>query len=218
MVIGPAPKSGAADAADASRLAAHLSGIGAKTRGLPPVDMWDPPFCGDIDMRIAADGSWHYMGSPIGRAALVKLFSSVLRRDADGRTYLVTPVEKVGIRVDDAPFLAVEMTREGHGRSQVLAFRTLTDDWSVAGPENPLRFGIEAGTSGLKPYVHVRGGMDALLSRAITHDLVALAADGPGVDPDGGPANGPGIWSGGAFFAFGVAHDREDGEENEVGQ
>jgi hypothetical protein len=148
-----------------SGLAALAAEVGqlAKPR---PVERWNPPFCGDIDMEIAADGSWSYMGTPIGREALVRLFASILRRDPDGRHVLVTPVEKVGIRVVDAPFLAVDMSAEGPGRDQTLTFRTNVGDVVAAGPEHPLRFALETGTGGLKPYLLVRGGLEALVSRA----------------------------------------------------
>src|SRR5215475_1763889 len=125
----------------------------AKARGLPPVEKWNPPFCGDIDMRIAADGLWYYMNSPIGRMPLVKLFSSIIRLDDDGKYYLVTPVEKCGIRVDDAPFLAIRMRVEGEGKSRKIYFETQVEDEVAAGPEHPLRFDDEPGTGGLKPYV-----------------------------------------------------------------
>ncbi len=138
-------------------------------RALPPVHLWNPPFCGDIDMRIAADGLWFYMGTPIGRPALVKLFSSVLRREGD-KYFLVTPVEKVGIIVDDAPFAAVEMRQEG----DTLSFRTQVDEWVSADADHPLRFEAEEGTGGLKPYVLVRKDLWARLSRALYYDLVAL--------------------------------------------
>jgi hypothetical protein len=140
--------------------------------GLPPVHLWNPPFCGDIDMRIAADGTWFYMKTPIGRPALVKLFSSILRKD-DGRYVLVTPVERVGITVDDAPFAAIEMRVEDSEDGQALSFRTNVDDWTAAGADHPMRF--ETGASdGLKPYVHVRAGLWARLTRSLFHDLAAL--------------------------------------------
>lgn len=160
-----------------------------------PVERWDPPYCGDIGLRIAADGSWHYQGSPIRRPAMVKLFARVLRRDEDGRTYLVTPAEKVEIAVQDAPFLAVEMQVEGAGEAQSLLFRTNVDDVLRCGPDHPLRFAVDGPGGGFKPYVHVRGRLEALLSRALAYDLVQLAAPGPD------PAR-LGIWSGGAFFPF----------------
>src|ERR1700755_2878921 len=112
---------------------------GATGKGLPPVHLWNPPFCGDLDMRIAADGTWYYMGTPIGRPALVRLFSTILKRE-DGKYFLVTPVEKVGIVVDDAPFLAVEMAVEQGPGGQILGFRTNVDDLVKAGPGHTLRF------------------------------------------------------------------------------
>jgi hypothetical protein len=127
----------------------------AGERGLPPVHLWNPPFCGDLDMRIAADGTWYYLKTPIGRHALVKLFASVLKRE-DDNYFLVTPVEKCGIVVEDAPFLAVELNVEQGERGQVLRFRTNVDDWVACGPEHALRFEPEDGTGGLKPYLHVR--------------------------------------------------------------
>lgn len=145
---------------------------GGKARGLPPVERWNPPFCGDLDMRIAADGTWFYMGTPIGRPALVKLFSSVLKREGDDY-FLVTPVEKVGITVDDAPFQAVEMQVDGEGDARTLAFRTQVDDLVCVGPDHALRF-VRAAQDGLTPYVHVRRGLWARLTRALTYDLLAL--------------------------------------------
>src|SRR5205809_5391350 len=126
-------------------------------KGLPPVHLWNPPFCGDIDMRIAADGTWFYMNSPIGRKPLMKLFASVLRHDEDGKYYLVTLVEKCGIRVDDAPFVAIRMSVAGKGRDQSITFETNTDDIVTIDAEHPLRVAVEEGTDGLKPYVLVRG-------------------------------------------------------------
>ncbi|MFD2182281.1 DUF1285 domain-containing protein [Rhodoplanes azumiensis] len=143
-------------------------------RGPPPVHLWNPPDCGDIAMRIAADGTWFYQGSPIGRAALVKLFASVLRRDGD-RYVLVTPVEKCGITVDDVPFLAVEMVAAPTpaGGPPVLRFRTNVDDWVACDAEHALRFEPEPGTGGLKPYLHVRRGLWARVVRPVYYDLVA---------------------------------------------
>lgn len=146
-------------------------------RGLPPVDKWEPPFCGDLDMEIRADGTWFYMGTPIGREALVRLFSTVLRKDEDGKTYLVTPVEKVGIRIEDAPFLAVEMSRTEKNGEQVLTFRTNVGDVVEAGDDHPLRFVIHGENSELKPYLHVRGRLEALVSRAVMYDLVELGVE-----------------------------------------
>lgn len=158
-----------------------------------PVERWDPPYCGDIGLEIARDGTWHYQGSPIRRPALVKLFARVLRRDADGRTFLVTPAEKVDIAVHDAPFVAVEMQVQGSGAEQALLFRTNVDDVVMCGPEHPLRFAVAELGDGFKPYVHVRGRLEALLSRALVYDLVQLAVPGP-------DRAGLGIWSGRAFF------------------
>jgi hypothetical protein len=164
------------ESTDAAGLAALIARAGAETggRGLPPVERWNPPFCGDIDMEIRADGTWFYLGTPIGRAPLVRLFSTVLRKDEDGRTYLVTPVEKVGIRVADAPFIAVEMNAGGKGEAQALTFRTNVGDVVEAGPEHPLRFVISGENSELKPYLLVRGRLEALVSRAVMYELVAL--------------------------------------------
>jgi uncharacterized protein len=136
-----------------------------------PVHLWNPPFCGDIDMRIAADGTWFYIGTPIGRPALVRLFASVLKREGDDY-FLVTPVEKVGIKVDDAPFLAVEMRADKTEVGPVLNFRTNVDDWIVCGTGHGMRFDPETGTGGLKPYLHVRSDLWAKLSRPLFYDLV----------------------------------------------
>ena len=153
-----------------------LRGLGeaarGRLRGVGPVPSWNPPNCGDIDMRIAADGTWFYCGSPIGRAPLVQLFASIMRREGD-RYVLVTPVEKVGIKVDDAPFLAVEMYLDDKTREPQLMFRTNVDDVVAVDQDHPLRF--ECGASGgLKPYVRVRGDLWALVKRALFYDLVAL--------------------------------------------
>ena len=162
-------------------------------KGLPPVERWNPPYCGDIGMRIRTDGTWLYQGSPIGRKPLVQLFARVLRKDTDGRHYLVTPVEKVDVTVDDAPFLAVEMEIKGEGATQELIFRTNVDDAVRCGPGNPLRFAVEAGTDGLKPYLLVRGRLEALVTRALYYDLVEIAViEGERL----------GVWSGGVFFAM----------------
>jgi uncharacterized protein len=158
---------------------------------LPPVETWDPPYCGDIGMAIRADGVWMYQGSPIGRKPMVRLFSRILRRDADGKHYLVTPVEKVDVAVVDAPFLAVEMDVKGRHREQVLTFRTNVDDVVACGADHPLHFVEEPGSGGLKPYVRVRGRLEALLTRSLYYDLVELAVEEP---------EGLGIWSGNRFF------------------
>jgi hypothetical protein len=155
------------------RLAASLP---REKGSLPPVERWNPPFCGDIDMRIGADGTWFYQKSPIGRASLVRLFASILKRE-DDKYFLVTPVEKVGIIVEDAPFLAVELAAELGPGGQVLGFRTNVDDLVAAGPGHALRFEPEPGTGGLKPYLHVRRGLWAKVTRALFYDLVALGEE-----------------------------------------
>jgi uncharacterized protein len=141
----------------------------AATKGPPPVHLWNPPFCGDLDMRIAADGTWYYLKTPIGRPALVKLFASVLKRE-DGRFFLVTPVEKCGILVDDAPFNAVEMVVSHDGR---LSFRTNVDDWVMVDSGHPLRFDLKPDDGAVTPYVHVRRDLWARVTRAVTYDLIA---------------------------------------------
>jgi hypothetical protein len=161
----------------------------AEEKRLPPVEKWNPTHCGDSEMRIARDGTWFHQGSPIGRQAMVRLFSTILRREEDGRFVLVTPVEKLDIEVEDAPFVAVEMKAEGEGEAASLAFRLNTGDMVVAGPEHPLR--LEAGLEGPHPYLRVRGGLDALVARPVYYELAELAIAG------GEP---PGLWSGGAFF------------------
>ncbi|MGA1800085.1 DUF1285 domain-containing protein [Sphingomonas sp. 4RDLI-65] len=163
---------------------------------LPPVEKWNPTHCGDSEMRIARDGTWYHQGSPIGRPAMVRLFSTILRREPDGSHVLVTPVEKLDIVVDDAPFVAVEMKAEGTGRESKLAFRLNTGDLVTAGPEHALRFVEDAaeGDGGPRPYLEVRGGMEALVSRAVYYELAERAIAG-GDTP-------PGIWSDGAFFAL----------------
>jgi uncharacterized protein len=167
----------------------------AGKKGLPPVHLWNPPFCGDIDMRIAQDGIWYYMNSPIGRKPLMKLFASVMRHDEDGKYYLVTPAEKCGIRVDDAPFVAIRMTVEGKGREQVLSFETNTDDTVPVDDSHPLRVAPEAETGGLKPYVLVRGRLEALVSRALFYDLIAR-----GTVEERQGERWFGVWSSGRFW------------------
>jgi uncharacterized protein len=157
-----------------------------------PVERWNPPYCGDIGLRIRADGVWLYRDSPIARPALVKLFAGVLRKDADGRHYLVTPAEKIDVGVEDAPFLAVEMEVRGRGKAQALIFRTNVDDIITAGPEHPLRFAIEPESGGFKPYLLVRGRLEALATRALAYDLAELAVEAEG--------QCMGVWSSGAFF------------------
>jgi uncharacterized protein len=167
---------------------------GQAGKGPPPVELWNPPYCGDIGMRIRSDGVWFYQGSPIGRMQLVKLFASVLRRDGDQKHYLVTPAEKVDVAVDDAPFLAVEMEVREQGPEQSLAFRTNVDDIVICDAAHPLWFVMEP-SGGLKPYLRVRGRLSALVTRALYYDLVEMAV------PCGrAEAETAGIWSGGTFF------------------
>ena len=172
---------GAGDTAGLEALIARAARAG---KGLPPVERWNPDFCGDLDMEIRQDGTWFYLGTPIGRMPLVQLFSTVLRKDADGKTYLVTPVEKVGIRVVDAPFIAVEMNVMGNDDQQVITFRTNVGDVVEAGPEHPLRFVDEDETGGLKPYVLVRGRLEALVARPVMYELIE---HGEEIDIDGTP-------------------------------
>jgi hypothetical protein len=164
-------------------------------RGLPPVHLWNPPFCGDLDMRIAGDGTWFYMGTPIGRPALVRLFSTILKRE-NGKHFLVTPVEKVGIRVDDAPFMAVEMRIENDPRGRLLRFRTNVDDWVACEPGHGLRF-ERAADGGLTPYLHVRADLWAKVTRALYYDLVDMGEERM-IDGD----DMFGVESGGEFFAM----------------
>ena len=174
--------------ADAARLLAE--------KKLPPVERWNPTRCGPSHMRIAADGSWFHEGRPIPRPALVKLFSTILRRETDGRHVLVTPVEKLDIEVEDAPFVAVEATSEGQGRARRIGFRLNTDDYVIAGSRNPLHVAAADG-SAPRPYLKVRGGLEALIARPVFYELVewALAEGGDEV----------GLWSDGMFFRFGQA-------------
>jgi hypothetical protein len=156
----------------AAKDAANDSAAG---KGLPPVHLWNPPFCGDLDMRIASDGTWFYMGTPIGRPALVRLFSTILKREG-AKHFLVTPVEKVGIRVDDSPFLAVEMLDETGERGRVLRFRTNVDDWVSCDAAHRLRF-VAAADGGLTPYLHVRADLWAKVTRALYYDLVDMGEE-----------------------------------------
>jgi hypothetical protein len=157
---------------------------------LPPVERWAPEHCGASEMRIARDGTWFHQGSPIGRQAMVRLFSTILRREPDGSYVLVTPVEKLDIEVEDAPFVAVELKSEGEGENRSLAFRLNTGDLVVAGPDRPLRFA--ASEDGPHPYVEVRSGLEALIARPVYYELANLALAEAG-EPLG-------LWSGGMFF------------------
>jgi hypothetical protein len=163
--------------ADAAGLQALIARATRAGKGLPPVERWNPPFCGDLDMEIKRDGTWFYLGTPIGRMPLVQLFSTVLRKDDDGDTYLVTPVEKIRIRVEDAHFVAVEVNASVVDGAQVLTFRTNVGDVVEAGPEHPMRFVDEEETDGLKPYVRVRGRLDALVARPVLYELAELGEE-----------------------------------------
>jgi hypothetical protein len=186
--MAPAPEDLAGlSLADIARLAAE--------KKLPPVEKWNPDHCGDSAMRIARDGTWYHEGSPIGRPAMVRLFSTILRREPDGRHVLVTPVERLDIEVEDAAFVAVEVKSEGAGEDRRLAFRLNTGDAVVAGPEHPLV--LRQGSEGPLPYLAVRGGLEARVARPVYYELAELAL-AEGTEP-------PGLWSGGAFFAMEVA-------------
>lgn len=169
---GQTPSQGLDRLTAAAREAA--AGDGA-TKGLPPVHLWNPPFCGDLDMRIAADGIWYYLGTPIGRPALVRLFSTILKREGD-KYFLVTPVEKVGIRVDDAPFMAVEMRKDVDQQGARLQFRTNVDDWIGCDAAHRLRFERDA-HDGLMPYLHVRAELWAKVTRALYYELVDMGEE-----------------------------------------
>ncbi|TKD13459.1 DUF1285 domain-containing protein [Rhodobacter capsulatus] len=171
----------------ADGIAAAVRQAGAK--GPPPVHLWDPPFCGDLDIEIRRDGTWFYLGTPIGREALVRLFASVLKLE-DGKFYLVTPVEKVGIRVQDAPFIAVDCTAEAGD----LRFVTNVGDTVVAGPAHPIRVAIAADGEP-RPYLHVRRGLEARIDRKTFYRLIDLAAPGAHDGEDW-----LGLISGGVFF------------------
>jgi len=173
-------------------------------KGPPPVHLWDPAYCGEIDMRIAADGTWFYLGTPIGRPALVKLFASILKREGE-RYFLVTPVEKCGIVVDDAPFMAVELQVDDREAGRQLCFRTNVDDWVACGARHPLRFEPETATGGLKPYVHIRRNLWAKVTRAVFYDLVDL---GEAREIAGTLMFG--VASAGQFYAMAPASSLED--------
>jgi len=163
----------------------------AAERRLPPVEQWNPPHCGDSGMRIARDGTWFHEGAPIRRPAMVRLFASLLRREAEGRYVLVTPVEKLDIAVEDAPFVAVEARSEGQGRERRIAFRLNTDEPMVAGPNHRLHL------TGGRPYLTVRAGLEAAVARPVYYELAEIAIE-EGADP-------PGLWSDGCFFPLGAA-------------
>jgi hypothetical protein len=182
MIVKPSAENLAAAARAAAR------------KGPPPVHLWDPPFCGDLDMEIRRDGTWFYLGTPIGRHGMVKLFSSILKREGDDY-FLVTPVEKVGIRVEDAPFVAVDFEVRGKGREQVLTFLTQVEDQVAAGPDHPIRVVRDAATGEPSPYVLIRANLEALIDRKSFYRLVDLGAH---EDHEGGRWFG--LWSSGQFF------------------
>jgi uncharacterized protein len=195
-------KEGQTQPAGLDAIAGAVGGVASK--GAPPVHLWNPPFCGDLDMRIAADGTWFYLKTPIGRLPLVKLFASVLKREGD-KYFLVTPVEKCGIAVDDVPFVAVELRLERPGPEQTLYFRTNVDDWVACGQDHALRFEPEAETGGLRPYLHVRRDLWARVKRALFFDLVEL-----GEEREVGGVRMFGVVSAGAFFAMAPAESLKD--------
>ena len=184
----------------AEGLAASANAV--KTRGLPPVHTWNPPDCGDLDMRIARDGTWYYLGTPIGRPELVRLFSTILRKDGD-RFVLVTPVEKVGITVDDAPFVAVDFGASGEGRNQSLKFETNLGDEATAGLDHPIRVERDAETGEPAPYVLIRDRLEALIDRKSFYRLVEIGAH---------HEDWFGLWSGGQFFP--IIPSKDLGVEN----
>lgn len=182
MPMEPPPDLASLSLTDIARLLAE--------KRLPPVEQWNPAHCGDSEMRIARDGTWFHQGSPIGRETMVRLFSTILRREADGGYVLVTPVEKLSIEVEDAPFIAVELKSEGEGRNRCLAFRLNTGDLVSAGPGNALV--LRETQDGPRPYLHVRAQLEALIARSVYYELMNLALD-EGMEPVG-------LWSNGAFF------------------
>ena len=172
---------------------ASIQAVAEEHAGLPPVERWNPAYCGDSGITIARDGSWSHQGEPIRRPEMIRLFSTILRKDDEG-FMLVTPAEKLSITVEDAPFLAVLMTGAGEGESQCLAFTTNVGDVVTAGPDHALRFSPDPRSGAPIPYLHVRRGLEAKLSRAVYYSLVERA-----VVEDGAF----GVWSGGAFFVLG---------------
>jgi len=184
MPMAPPPDFATLTIADITRL--------ADDDRLPPVDRWHPAHCGDSEMRIARDGTWFHQGSPIARPAMVRAFSRILRREPGGGYVLVTPAEKLDIAVEDAPFVALEMKAEGAGRDATLAFRLNTGELLTASAAHPLRLADRP--DGPHPYLHVRGGLEALLARPVYYELAERALAG-----DDQP---PGVWSAGAFFAL----------------
>lgn len=195
MTMDQEDRSQGSSTTDTAGLEALIARAARAGKGLPPVERWNPSFCGDLDIEIRSDGTWFYMGTPIGRMPLVQLFSSVLRKDDDGDTYLVTPVEKIRIRVEDAHFIAVEVDTRMVADEQVLTFRTNVGDVVEAGPDNPIRFVEDKETGGLKPYLLVRGRLEALVGRSVMYELAELGEE---MDVDGKLMFG--VRSNGALF------------------
>ena len=200
MMTAPTKSESLSDPGAADSLAKAVAQASKGKKGPPPVHLWNPPYCGDLDIRIARNGMWWYLGTPIGRLELVRLFASVLKLE-DGKYFLVTPVEKIGITVDDAPFVAVDFSVEGAGESggdaQVLTFETNVGDFTVAGPENPIRVVRDPETGEPSPYVHVRRGLEALIDRKSFYRLVDI-----GEHREVGGERWFGLRSGGQFFAI----------------
>ena len=182
------------DPGAADNLAKAVAAATKGRRGPAPVHLWDPPYCGDLDIRIARNGQWWYLGTPIGRLELVNLFASVLKLE-DGKYFLVTPVEKIGITVDDAPFVAVDFEVEAPGLTQTITFGTNVGDLSVAGPQNPIRVERDPDTGEPSPYIHIRDGLEALIDRKSYYRLVEI---GEHSEVDG--ERWFGLRSGGTFF------------------
>ena len=184
-----------ADSIAASARAAQKSG-----KSLPPVHLWNPPFCGDLDIRIARNGMWYYLGTPIGRPELVRLFSTILRKDGDAY-FLVTPVEKVGITVEDAPFVAVDFDVTGQGAAQQLVFSTNVGDQAQAGPNHPIRVARDPDSGEPAPYISIRANLEALIDRKSFYRLVDLGCHHEGWF---------GLWSGGQFFPMIASNELPD--------
>jgi hypothetical protein len=170
-------------------LAALKRDAATSGKALPPVEKWNPVHCGDIGMEILADGTWMHEGTRITRESLVRLFASILRKDEDGQTYLVTPVEKIVVKVHDAPFVAIRADRVGVGEAQTIVFTTNTGDVVQAGPANPIRVAYNGEEP--RPYVLVRGRLEARVLRAPFYELVEWAEAQEGR---------LGVWSGGVWF------------------
>ena len=179
------------------------SASAATKKGPAPVHLWNPPFCGDLDIRIARDGNWYYLGTPIGRKPMVKLFSSIIRKDGENY-FLVTPIEKVGIKVDDAPFVAVDFEVEGSGKTQQVIFKTNVDDEAIAGPKNKIRVIHDPKTDEPSPYIRIRSNLDALIDRKSFYRLIDI-----GEHHEMNEQSWFGIWSKGEFFPIILSSELE---------